>query len=70
MLNDWLLIIYLYKNRYFIFYILQRIKEKVYVGMAADIIHKGHINLLNKASKYGKVTVGLLNDEPFIFLSP
>ena len=38
--------------------------------MAADIIHKGHINLLNKASKYGKVTVGLLNDEPFIFLSP
>lgn len=37
--------------------------EKVYVGMAADIIHKGHINLLNEASKYGKVIVGLLNDE-------
>ena len=25
----------------------------VYVGMATDIIHKGHINLLNEASKYG-----------------
>jgi cytidyltransferase-like protein len=37
--------------------------KTVYVGMAADIIHKGHINLLNEASKYGKVTVGLLTDE-------
>ena len=35
----------------------------VYVGMSADIIHKGHINLLNEASKYGKVVVGLLTDE-------
>ena len=35
----------------------------VYVGMSADIIHKGHINLLNEASKYGKVIVGLLTDE-------
>ena len=31
--------------------------------MSADIIHKGHINLLNEASKYGKVIVGLLTDE-------
>ena len=38
-------------------------EKTVYVGMAADIIHKGHINLLNMAKKYGKVTVGLLNDE-------
>ena len=35
----------------------------VYVGMAADILHKGHINLLNEASKYGRVIVGLLNDD-------
>ena len=35
----------------------------VYVGMAADILHKGHINLLNEASKYGKVVVGLLTDD-------
>jgi len=34
----------------------------VYVGMSADIIHPGHINILKEASKLGKVTVGLLND--------
>ena len=36
---------------------------KVYVGMAADYIHVGHINLINEASKYGEVTVGLLTDK-------
>jgi phosphoenolpyruvate phosphomutase / 2-hydroxyethylphosphonate cytidylyltransferase len=35
----------------------------VYVGMSADILHKGHINLLNEASKYGKIIVGLLTDD-------
>ena len=34
----------------------------VYVPMAADILHKGHINILREASKYGRVIVGLLND--------
>ena len=28
--------------------------------MIADLLHAGHINILNEASKYGKVTVGLL----------
>jgi cytidyltransferase-like protein len=37
--------------------------KKVYVGMAADIIHKGHINIINVASSYGDVYVGLLSDE-------
>jgi len=35
----------------------------VYVGMSADIIHNGHINILKEAQKYGKVIVGLLTDE-------
>jgi phosphoenolpyruvate phosphomutase len=35
----------------------------VYVGLAADILHEGHINLLKFASKYGKVIVGLLTDK-------
>ena len=35
---------------------------KVYVGMSADIIHPGHMNILKKASDYGDVTVGLLTD--------
>ena len=37
--------------------------KKVYLGMAADLIHKGHINILNHAQKYGSLTVGLLTDE-------
>ena len=34
----------------------------VYVGMSADLIHPGHINLLTNAAKYGRVTVGVLTD--------
>ena len=37
--------------------------KKVYVGMVAEIIHSGHINLLLEASKLGEVTVGLLTDK-------
>ena len=32
---------------------------KVYVGMSADLIHPGHMNILKVASSYGDVTVGL-----------
>ena len=35
----------------------------VYVALSADILHEGHINIINIASKYGKVIVGLLTDE-------
>jgi phosphoenolpyruvate phosphomutase len=39
-------------------------KEKiVYVGMCADLIHQGHINIIKEARKKGKVVVGLLTDE-------
>ena len=38
-------------------------KKKVYVGLSADILHKGHINILKKANKFGDVTVGLLTDK-------
>lgn len=34
----------------------------VYVGMSADLIHPGHLNILNKAAELGEVTVGLLTD--------
>ena len=36
---------------------------KVYVGMCADLVHHGHVNIINEASKLGEVTVGLLTDE-------
>jgi len=35
----------------------------VYVGMSADLLHPGHINILREASKLGKVIVGLLTDK-------
>jgi phosphoenolpyruvate phosphomutase / 2-hydroxyethylphosphonate cytidylyltransferase len=34
----------------------------VYVGMSADLVHPGHVNLLREAAKLGRVTVGLLTD--------
>lgn len=37
--------------------------KTVYVGMSADIIHPGHLNILHEASKYGRVIVGVLTDE-------
>jgi phosphoenolpyruvate phosphomutase len=37
--------------------------KKVYVGMSADLVHPGHLNVLKKAAEYGVVTVGLLTDE-------
>ena len=38
-------------------------KKKVYVGLATDILHEGHIDILNHAAKLGDVTVGLLTDK-------
>lgn len=37
--------------------------KKVYVGMSADLIHPGHLNIINKARELGEVTVGLLTDK-------
>ena len=38
-------------------------KKIVYVGLSADILHEGHINILKIANSYGNVVVGLLTDE-------
>lgn len=38
-------------------------EKKVYVGMAADLFHHGHLNIINEAKKLGCVIVGLLTDE-------
>jgi phosphoenolpyruvate phosphomutase len=35
----------------------------VYVGMSADLLHPGHLNVLAVAREHGSVTVGLLTDE-------
>ena len=39
-------------------------KEKtVYMCMSTDVIHGGHINIINKAAKLGKLIIGVLSDE-------
>ena len=37
--------------------------KTVYVGMSADLIHHGHLNIIHKARELGYVIVGLLTDE-------
>lgn len=37
-------------------------QKTVYVGMSADLIHPGHLNILDRAAEYGRVVVGLLTD--------
>jgi phosphoenolpyruvate phosphomutase len=37
--------------------------KKVYVGMSADLVHPGHMNIIKEAAKLGDVTVGLLTDK-------
>ena len=37
--------------------------KKVYIGMSADLIHPGHLNIINEGRKLGEVTVGLLTDK-------
>jgi len=37
--------------------------KKVYVGMSADIIHPGHLNIIKEGAKLGRVTVGVLTDK-------
>ncbi|MBI2135149.1 phosphoenolpyruvate mutase [Candidatus Woesearchaeota archaeon] len=36
--------------------------KKVYVGMSTDVVHHGHIKIIEEARKLGEVTVGLLTD--------
>ena len=38
----------------------------VYVGMSADLIHPGHLNVIKKAAELGEVTVGLLTDKAIV----
>jgi phosphoenolpyruvate mutase len=37
--------------------------KKIYVGMSADMVHPGHLNIINEARKLGDVIIGLLTDK-------
>ena len=41
-------------------------KKIIYVPLAVDILHTGHLNLLKKAKKYGDVVIGLLSDKAIV----
>ena len=36
--------------------------KKVYVALSADLIHPGHLNIINEAKEHGEVIIGLLTD--------
>ena len=42
--------------------------KKILVDMTCSILHHGHIRLLKKASKYGKVIVALSNLNIILFV--
>ena len=37
--------------------------KNVYIGMSADLIHQGHLNVIAEGCKLGQVIIGLLTDE-------
>jgi phosphoenolpyruvate phosphomutase len=42
----------------------ENIKSKiVYIGLSADLIHQGHLNIIAEGRTLGKVIIGLLTDE-------
>ena len=40
--------------------------KKVYSCFCTDVIHEGHLNIINNALKYGEVIIGALSDEALI----
>ena len=40
--------------------------SRVYACFCTDIIHEGHLNILQEANKYGDVTAGILSDRAMI----
>lgn len=40
--------------------------KTIYTCFCTDVIHEGHINILNQARQYGEVIVGVLSDEAMI----
>ena len=37
--------------------------KSVYIAFSADVIHSGHLNIIEEGAKLGDVTVGVLADE-------
>ena len=40
--------------------------KTVYACFTTGVIHEGHLNIINEATKYGELTVGVLSDEAMV----
>lgn len=40
--------------------------KTVYACFTTDVIHEGHLNIINEAKKYGELVVGVLSDEAMV----
>ena len=40
--------------------------KQIYTCFCTDVIHEGHLNIINKALEYGELTVGVLSDKAMI----
>ena len=38
-------------------------EKTIYASFSTDVIHEGHMNIINEANKYGRLIVGVLSDE-------
>ena len=38
----------------------------VYTCFCTDVIHEGHLNIINEAKKYGEVVIGILCDSEMV----
>ena len=36
--------------------------KTVYIAMSADLVHPGHLNIIQEGRKHGDVVIGLLTD--------
>lgn len=45
---------------------MERKQKIVYIGMSADILHPGHLNIIKRGAELGDVTIGLLTDKAIV----
>ena len=43
-----------------------KMKKTIYTCFCTDVIHAGHLNIIQEAQKYGEVIAGVLTDEAMI----
>ena len=40
--------------------------KKIYACFCTDVIHEGHLNIIEQAKQYGEVIAGVLSDQAMI----